>query len=263
MAVKNKGKYYSPVYVPKKSAAKIKKERLIRRCVLAVMSLSVLAVTFVLINSNHVKSSSLVAQAAADKLFSGITTYPRIVDDQNPLSRSYVPSNLVSLNTLPNGQSVYMRADAAKQFLDMVSDMSVEGMAVIPVTGYVSYDEQSTLVENSVDKFIAEGYSSYEAQEKASYELAAPGESELQLGTSIDVSTELDSVEKFSFTDQYSWICANACKYGFVVRSSSQPWRLRYVGRDAAARMQSAGCYLDEYVSRVKLENPSAREEAY
>ncbi len=258
-----KGKYYSPVYVPKALPSKVRRMRIIRRLVLATLSVSVLAVTFVLINSNRSEDNSLVAQAAAEKLFAGVSTYPRVVDSQNPIGKSYVPENLVSLNTVPNGESVYLRADAAQEFLDMVGDMSAEGMAVIPVRGYVSYDEQSTLLADSVDKLIAEGYSSDEAHEKISNELPAPGENEAQLGTTVDVSTELDSVEKFSATDQYGWICQNAYKYGFVVRSSSVPWRLRYVGRDAAERMQSAGCYLDQYVFYVKMENPSARQEMF
>lgn len=260
MADKKTGKYYSPVYVPKKSLAKLRREKIVRSSVLVVLSVSILAVIWTLFQSDRDRDNTLVAEAAAEKSFAGISVYPRIVNESHPVGSAYVPDNLVSLNTVPNGESIYLRADAAEQFLNMLDDMAKSGMAVIPISGYVSYEEQSELVKNRVDQLIAEGKSSYDAQETTWNEFPSPGESEAQLGTSVEVSTELDSVEKFASTAQYRWLCSNAYRYGFVVRSAAEPWRLRYVGEETAERIQTIGCDLDEYVEQVKLENPSAEE---
>lgn len=261
MADNKKVNYYSPVYVPKKSLAKLRREKMVKSSVLVVLSVSILAVILGLLKSNRDKDNSFVAQAAADQSFADVATYPRLVNKNHPLGNAYVPDNLVSLNTVPNGESVYLRADAAEKFLTMLGDMAADGMAVIPVSGYVSYEEQSALLKNCVDKFIAEGCTSYEAQEMAWEAFPSPGESEAQLGTSVEVSTELELAEKFSSTAQYRWLCGNAYKYGFVVRSADEPWRLRYVGAETAERMQNVGCDLDEYVRKVQKENPSATED--
>lgn len=261
MANRKTGKYYTPVYRPKKTWQKLRQERLIRSAVLLVVSVSILAVVWFVFQSDRDKDNTLVAEAAAENAFEGIDCYPRLVDAYHPVSGSYVPDNLVSLNTVPNGESIYLRADAAEQFLKLLGDMAKSGMAVIPVRGYVSYDEQSALVKSRVDRLIAEGYSSYDAENTAWEDLPSPGESEAQLGTSVEVSTELDSVEKFASTAQYRWLCGNAYRYGFVVRSAAEPWCLRYVGEETAERIQNIGCNLDEYVQGVKMENPAAEEE--
>lgn len=261
MANQKTGKYYTPVYRAKKTWQKQRQERLVKSSVLVVLSVSILAIVWFLFQSDREKDHTLVAEAAAENAFAGIASYPRIVDAYHPVGSSYVPDNLVSLNTVPNGESVYLRADAAEQFLKMLGDMAKSGIAVIPVRGYVSYEEQSTLVKNRVDQLIAEGYSSYDAEDTAWEDLPSPGESEAQLGTSVEVSTELDSVEKFASTAQYRWLCSNACRYGFVIRSAAAPWCLRYVGEETAERMQNIGCNLDEYVQGVQMENPDAQEE--
>ena len=109
---------------------------------------------------------------------------------------------------------------------------------------------------------LAEIYAYYVEKTAISFEYAVPGESEAQLGTLIDVSTDFSSVDRFASTDQYLWICENAPTYGFVIRKSSQPWRLRYVGTDTALTMRKVGLSLDDYVQAVREENPAAVQES-
>lgn len=262
MAGNGKGRYWHNGYVPQKIVAKVKRTRLIRRAVLMALSAAVLIITLVLVSIGRGRSA-LVAEAAAEEALAGVHSYPLIVDAQNPLSRDFVPDNLVPLNSVPHGESVYLRADAAEQFVQMLDAMAAEGMAVIPVRGYVSYEEQSALIAAGVDKYIAEGYESYEAEWHAVDEYEAPGASEAQLGTTVDVSTELELVDKFSSTDQYGWLCRNAYRYGFVVRSNDKPWRLRYVGTETAERMHEMGCGLESYNFYVMQQNPDAQEELF
>lgn len=263
MATRNRTHYYTPVYIPKATSAKTKRLRLIRRSVLAALSVLIFAVTLIVWHPARGSSDSVVEVSAARQLLREVQSYPRTVDSGNPLPRDYVPANLVSLNTVPNGESVYLRADTAESFLAMLNAMAQDGMAIVPVSGYVSYEEQSAVLAAHTDRFIAEGKTADEAEELALTQYSAPGESEAQLGTQIEIATDLDSMEQFSATDQYIWVCENAYQYGFVIRRSSQPWRLRYVGVDTAQTMRKAGLALDDYISEVRAENPSAVQDAY
>lgn len=259
---RGKGHYYTPVYIPKASTARSRRLKIVRRCVPAVLAVIIFAVTVVLWQTRHQSDDSVVEVSAARQTLREVTSYPRIVDSSNPLPRSFTPDNLMSLNTIPNGECVYLRADAAERFLAMADAMARDGMAIIPIRGYVSYDEQSVVLEEHIDKYVADGSSASDARTRALEEYAAPGESEAQLGTLIDISTDLSSVDQFAATDQYIWICENAGQYGFVIRKASQPWRLRYVGVDTAQSMHRVGLDLDQYVQAVKEENPAAAQES-
>ena len=153
----------------------------------------------------------------------------------------------------------------------MCSAMSEDGLGIVPVRGYVSYDEQRNVLSAAADRLVAEGASAEEAQKLAADEVSAPGEDEAQLGTSIDVSVSADSFDSFTLTEQYQWICANARHYGFIIRYTSanqkytgvkdKPYHLRYVGKEAAEFMASSNLCLEEYVRAVKADNSKAKPE--
>lgn len=268
---KGTGKYYSPVYKAKKYSCAKKKSLGIKHIVCACIAIAfaasgIIAWQSVSADANTFETSSSVQSHPAD-----VETYPRIVNKSKPVDASYEPQNLVSLNTVPNGQSIYLRSDAAESFINMLSAMANDGLAVLPVKGYNSYASQYTALSDSIDKFIAEGCSSDEATQKTSLLLSKPGTDESQLGTSIDISTDVNSVEKFAATDQYKWICNNAYKFGFIIRYTAdkqditgveaRPWHLRFVGESAAEYMKETGLCLEEYVSCVMKYCPGATQE--
>lgn len=268
---KGTGKYYSTVYKAKKNPASAKKSNIVKRIVLAGVALIIATVSITAWQLNNSDKDLFFEVGASQQTLADVETYPRIVSISNPVENSYKPQNLVSLNTVPNGQSVFLRRDAAEKFLEMFSAMSSDGLAVIPVKGYTSYQEQREAQEKSVDKFIAEGYSSQDANAMTSQTLLTPGADEAQLGTSIDVSTETNSVNNFSTTEQYKWLCNNAHRFGFIIRYNSEkqnitgieakPWHLRFVGVSAAEYMKLENLCLEEYVNKVMSDSPAAVEE--
>ena len=270
MAGKGTGKYYAPVYRAKKSPMKLRRIKIIKRCAVIAAAVAVVAVLIAAFQINKDDSSSFVKVAASKQSLAGVSSYPRIVDHSSPLPEDYVPENLVTLGTLPNGDNVTLRADAAEAFLTMCSAMSEDGLGIVPVRGYVSYDEQRNVLSAAADRLVAEGASAEEAQKLAADEVSAPGEDEAQLGTSIDVSVSADSFDSFTLTEQYQWICRNAHRYGFIVRYndaakavtgvSVRPWHLRYVGTEAAGNMFSRNMCLEQYAAAVKADNPRAKE---
>lgn len=266
---KGTGKYYSPVYRAKKSPAKIKRTKRIKHILLTGIAMVAVATGIIAWQLN--RSSNSFIEFTASQQLGNVETYPRLVNKANPIDMSYEPQNLVSLNTVPNGQSILLRSDAAESFISMLSSMTDDGLAVIPVKGYTSYLEQTNTLEKSIDQFIAEGMSSQEAAERTSSRFFTPGTNESQLGTSVDVSTQTNSVENFASTEQYQWLCNNAHKFGFIIRYTAdkqnitgveaQPWHLRFVGVKAAGYMKSADLCLEEYIDRVINDCPTATEE--
>ena len=271
MKGKGTGKYYAPIYRAKKSPVKLRRIRIMKRCIAIAAAVAIVAVSIAAFQINKDDSSSFVKVAASEQSLAGVSSYPRIVDHSSPLPDDYVPENLMSLGTIPNGENIYLRVDAAEAFLEMCSAMSEDGLGIVPVKGYVSFDEQSNVLSAAADRLVAEGADAEEAQKLAAAEVFAPGEDEAQLGTSIDVSVSANSVDLFVLTEQYQWICRNAYRYGFIIRYTSankkytgvkeQPWHLRYVGKDVAEFMASTNICLEEYVSTVKADNPNAKEE--
>ena len=271
MAGKGTGKYYAPVYRAKKSPVKVRRARLFKRCAVIAAAVAIAAVSIMAIQINRNEDDSFVRVAASEQSLAGVSSYPRVVDKSSPLADDYVPENLMSLGTLPNGDNVFLRADAAEAFLEMCAAMSEDGLGIVPVKGYVSYQEQSQVLAAAADRLVAEGQTAEEAKKHAEAEVFAPGLDEAQLGTSIDISTDANSMDSFSMTEQYQWICQNAHRYGFIIRYTAakkkvtgvgdKPWHLRYVGREAAEFMVSSHLCLEEYVRAVKGENPKAIEE--
>lgn len=260
---RRKGTYYTPFYMPKHSPSQLSRMRMMRRCVLAGLSVVILGAAMLLWRAERSDKHTVMEVSAAMQPILEVKTYPRIVDEYHPMDVGYEPENLVTLNTLPGGDCVRLRADAAEQFLLMVRDMTGNGMAILPVSGYLTYAEHQALLNACTDKYIAEGHDEYEASQMARERYALPGESEVQLGTLIDVATDPNAMEQFASTDQYRWLCDNAYRYGYVIRRSSRPWELRYVGQETACAMRRTGLSLDDYVAAVKADNPSAVEEAY
>lgn len=270
MAGKGTGKYYAPVYRAKKSPIKIRRIKLFKRCALIAAAIAVIAISIAAVQINRDENESFVKVAASEHSLAEVSSYPRIVNHSSPLPSDYVPENLMSLGTLPNGDNIFLRADAAEAFLEMCSAMSEDGLGIVPVKGYVSYDEQSEVLANEVDKLIAEGATAEEAKKRVKAEVFAPGEDEAQLGTSIDISTDPNRIDYFSITEQFQWVSQNAHLYGFIIRycdaakkvtgTEVKPWHLRYVGNEAAEYMFTTNMCLEQYVKAVKTDNPKAVE---
>lgn len=271
MAAKATGKYYAKVYRAKKIPAHVKRNRTIRHILLWSAAAAVIVVGIIVWQSARASRASFMEVSASRQALANVDVYPRVVNHDAPMEQTYVPDCLVSLNTVPNGESVYLRADAAEAFMQMVDAMSADGLGLLPVSGYLSYEQQSEARQLGRDRFIARGMTEEEADAMIAAYYPMPGEDEAQLGTCVDVSTDVQSVEQFSQTEQCRWIAAHACEYGFVVRYPgakksvtgvmAKPWHLRYVGVEAAVYMTRTGLCLEEYAAAVRQDNPDAAEE--
>ncbi|MBR6499730.1 MAG: M15 family metallopeptidase [Clostridia bacterium] len=170
-----------------------------------------------------------------------------LVNESHPLSRDYVPENLVNLYEKRHSfrlsrSDIYLTYDtylAAQQMFAAAESANMNGYTI--TSGYRSYERQ------------AEVY----AESKPGY-AQKPGCSEHQTGLCFDVTVE--NVGGFETTPQYDWLRLNTHKYGFIQRYpanksgitgiSYEPWHYRYVGVDAATYITAHDLTLEEYLGK-------------
>lgn len=177
--------------------------------------------------------------------------YHILVNKQNPLSRDFVPENLVMPKVRfynpGNIEKNYMEKEAAKALEDMFNAAKSEGINLIAVSGYRSYEYQSNLYERSIKENGKDQMGS-----------AAPNESEHRTGLAMDITGTSGGTiqESFGKTKEGKWLAANCYKYGYIIRYPEnkthitgyiyEPWHVRYVGTELASKIHSSGLTMEE-----------------
>lgn len=165
----------------------------------------------------------------------------------------------VELTELSNGQKVDSRIYPDLQ--NMFDDMRSEGFKPLVMSGYRTIDYQSTLLQDEINKYKAQGFSQTEAEKEAEGWVAVPGTSEHHLGLAVDINSDIDVNNPDSTAAEqalYQWLEDNAYRYGFILRYppgkegitgvNYEPWHYRYVGVENAEKIHSSGLTLEEYL---------------
>lgn len=197
-----------------------------------------------------------------------VNTYPRLVSSSSPLGADYVPPQLTRLYGMPDGVDVQLNFDAATAFTRLYSAMLEDGLAIIPLSGYRTYQEQVAIFNYNLELHISEGMTVEEAQAYTEMYVAVPGTSEHQYGRSIDVTIDGTTNHDFHNTEQGKWLIEHCHEYGFVIRYPEdkvdltgiayEPWHLRYVGIEHATYMYENDLCLEEYLQYVRIDCPYA-----
>ncbi len=171
-------------------------------------------------------------------------------DKKHIMSPSCAPSDLVDIP----GSGESMRREAAAALNEMFADAARQGITLIAVSGYRSYQTQEVVYASAV-----QGYGQAEADRTS----ARPGHSEHQLGTVMDVSTPSEGGEleaSFGDTPAGEWVAENSYKYGFIISYPAgkeaitgytyEPWHIRYFPKDIALEIHNSGVTITEYLAR-------------
>ncbi|MBQ6325356.1 MAG: M15 family metallopeptidase [Clostridia bacterium] len=158
-----------------------------------------------------------------------------LVNETHRLPADYVPEGLVNLYTQRHSfrmasSEIYLTREtyqAMEKMFHAAEEADMNGYIV--TSGYRSYDRQAEVYAESEPG---------KAQQ--------PGASEHQTGLAFDVTVETS--DGFESTPQYGWLMEHAHEYGFIQRYpankadvtgiSYEPWHYRYVGVDAATRIE-------------------------
>jgi D-alanyl-D-alanine carboxypeptidase len=197
----------------------------------------------------------------------GDDDFLQVVDKQHALPRDYELNDLTelaSLNAPVFGRaSVLLRYHAALAFARMAKGAEAQGHHLVGVSGYRSYAQQRYVFYQNVLREMAladeagEPIEELTATLRANAYSARAGQSEHQLGTTLDVSSrEIGGalIPDLFFTPSGQWLIQHAHEYGFVVSYPlgkealtgyvAEPWHLRWVSEPVAQELVALN-YLD------------------
>lgn len=149
------------------------------------------------------------------------------------LSENYAPARLTQVPDIykySEGKTLNFLTEAWPYLQRMIDDAGNSGVKIYVSSAYRSFDEQSALKKDYKVVYGAGTANQFSADQ---------GYSEHQLGTAVDLIApglggQLDG---FDGTAAYSWLLANAYRYGFVLSYPKnnkyyvfEPWHWRFVG---------------------------------
>ena len=158
------------------------------------------------------------------------------VDRWNPLPFDYKPDDLNKIeqkwNYHTQGYPKYLRSEAAKRLLEMLTAAEKQHIHIRVVSAFRSALEQRRLYLRKINQAGLDQML-----------VAKPGHSEHQLGTTVDLcGLDPDYVLKpdFEQTQEGIWLQQNAARFGFILSYteknaektgySPEPWHFRYMG---------------------------------
>lgn len=175
-----------------------------------------------------------------------------ISKDKDDLPYDYIPDNLVEVSKkLRTKGIVCIYSGILSSLTEMMKDAEKDGVSLMITSGYRTPE---------VQKYIFEYWLKTEG-ERAFNEVAKPGESEHQLGTTLDFTDEsikYEAVsEDFANSEGGKWLVDNAHKYGFVMSYPEdkedvtgykfEPWHWRFVGKEIAAKLHKKNLTFSEF----------------
>ncbi len=177
------------------------------------------------------------------------------------LNEHYAPEKVVEIQKefrFKTDEPEYINARVEPFLRDMLEEAKEDGVELLAVSGYRSFDEQKSL-KGSYSVQYGAGANMFSADQ---------GYSEHQLGTTIDLTTTTvgGGLAGFQNTESYAWLQNNAHKYGFTLSYPKdneyyifEPWHWRFVGQELARDLHRESRYfydleqreIDEYLISI------------
>jgi zinc D-Ala-D-Ala carboxypeptidase len=178
-----------------------------------------------------------------------------LVNKRYPLPKGYVPADLVApavkLRLPADQEQMKIRKRVESSLISMFNAAKADGITLVFGSGYRS--------EKLQESFYTQ-YKNQSGQAAADTFSARPGHSEHQTGLAFDATTANGSCHLevcFGDTPEGTWLAKNAYKYGFIIRYPEgkttvtgyqyEPWHLRYVGAEVAAKIIEQNSTFEEF----------------
>ena len=168
------------------------------------------------------------------------------------IADSCIPTELVLLPVSVAFDDCYLVPEAAQAVKDLIKEAKSKGIELVAVSCYRSYQYQKEIYDRNVREL---------GEEKASLEVALPGYSEHQLGTTVDISSakvNFQLTQDFGDTPEGQWLDKHASDFGFVLSFPKglesrtgylyEPWHIRWVGVSLAKTILETDLTLEEYL---------------
>ena len=172
-----------------------------------------------------------------------------LVNRENKLTCYHKAKDLTKIPNIYNsGMMNQLRKPAVDAFIELCEAAKKDGIIVTNQSAWRPYYIQMKTY-NRLKRELG--------KEKATEICALPGHSEHQTGLALDVNITNINYDK---DIDYSWVEANAHKYGFILRYpegkesitgyNPEPWHYRYVGKEIADYIYSNNITLEEYYKK-------------
>lgn len=172
-----------------------------------------------------------------------------------PNEPTYIKGILLAnkIYPLPSTFAPEENPEARQALNQMLEAAKQQGFDLVAFSGYRSFEYQTTLYNNYVNR---------DGQAAADRYSARPGYSEHQTGLAFDIGErgkeDLWLTEEFGETPAGQWLFAHAQEYGFILRFPQnkegitgymyESWHYRYVGKDIAKEIAKQSITLEEYL---------------
>lgn len=174
-----------------------------------------------------------------------------LVNKYNYVTEDYIPENLEPIDTTYARSGMQLVTDAKNAFEELSQNAKEDGMTILAMSSYRSYDYQVNLYNNYVESDGKEAADTYSAR---------AGYSEHQTGLAVDVYNGVVPYTSFEETEEFIWMQENAYKYGFILRFPKdktnitgyqyESWHYRYVGKEVAENIHKNNLTLEEYLAK-------------
>ena len=179
-----------------------------------------------------------------------MASYTILINRHHPLPEHFLPDSLtepaIPFSAPPYDPKRLLQKEAAQAATLLFEQAASQGIGLVGISGYRSYDRQEELYRNAL--------------QKGSTAVAPPGTSEHQSGLALDVpcaAIGLELENTFAETLEGKWLNKHAPLYGFILRYPKnkesitkipwEPWHIRYVGKELALYLSLTGLTLEEY----------------
>lgn len=194
-------------------------------------------------------------QTSDGRVVANPASFMVLVNKQWSLPAGYVPPDLVAPNvpSTSGPPKLLLRAKAAASAERLFAVARAEGVRLVAVSGYRSYEQQRKLFQHFVQRTGSEA--------EANRFSARPGQSEHQTGLAFDLTSPrvgFHLTQRFGETPEGRWLAEHAPRFGFIVRYPKgkhpitgycyEPWHLRYVGVEVATEVARRQITLEEYL---------------
>ncbi len=156
------------------------------------------------------------------------------------LNENYIPSSLIDVSSsgfaFRKNEIMQIHSGVWPYLQNLLQTANSEAKGLQILSAFRSFGTQSTL-KAGYKQTYGSGANKFSADQ---------GYSEHQLGTAVDFTTVQDGADLDSFRDSpaYTWLLANAHKYGFVLSYPErnayyefEPWHWRFVGLKLAQKL--------------------------
>lgn len=159
-----------------------------------------------------------------------------------PADLELIPAEIIHPDR--RGEQYYLRRESLDYLRRMWAAAAEDGVSLTVTSAYRSYDTQVATFNYWAAK---------DGEAKANTYSARAGQSEHQLGTTLDFN-----IDTSAGAAQHAWLAARAHDFGFamsypkgaqdVTGYKYEPWHYRYIGVDAAREWKESGLPLCVYL---------------